>query len=38
MPKTSAVAELKVLWKEENEAVKTLGEEIYFSSVLPLHC
>lgn len=36
MPKTSAVAELKDLWKEEDAAGKTLlGEKIYFSYILP---
>lgn len=34
MPKISAVAELKDLWKEEDAAVKTLlGGKIYFSYI-----
>lgn len=35
MPKTSVVAELKDLWKEENEAVKTLLGEKYTP---PMYC
>lgn len=38
MSNTSAVAELKDLWKEEDAVVKTLlGEIIYFTYVLPLY-